>query len=95
MRAWLYLLGGMTLWFAHFMALYVLGSVFLTSLTARVGVALVTLTALGAGLWLLFACLRGARDPGRVPAWTARIGAVLTGGSLVAILWQALPAVIG
>ena len=96
MRAWLLLLGGMIVWTAHFFALYGLGSVFGTSLTARIATALVTVACLAADAWLLWLCVATARrhDAEAVIGWPARLGAPVAVLSLVAVAWQGLPALL-
>ena len=92
MRAWLIMLGGMIVWTAHFFALYALASVFGSGATARLGTALVTLACLAADLALLKLCLRLIRRDRDLQGSLGAFGAAL---SIVAVLWQGLPAAIG
>ena len=96
MRAWLLLLGGMVVWTVHFFTLYGLGSVFESTMPARVGTALITFACLGADAWLLRLCVRTARSHGveTVVGWPARLGAPLVLLSLVSVAWQGLPALL-
>lgn len=92
MRTWLVLLGGMIVWAVHFFGLYALASVLGSGVTARIGTALLTVACLAADVALLRACLRPADGQGGLPATLGASGAAL---SIVAILWQGLPAAIG
>ena len=57
MRAWAFMLGGMIVWAAHFFALYIVASIFLTSTTSRVLAALITVACLVAASLALVAIL--------------------------------------
>ena len=96
MRTWLLLLGGMIVWTVHFFVLYGLGSVFESTMPARVGTALITIACLGADVWLLRLCVLTARrnDVETVVGWPARLGAPLALLSLVSVAWQGLPALL-
>ncbi len=93
MAAWRSLLGGLVVWAAHFLTLYILGSVFGTSDTARLGVALATLVALAAIVALLVASRR-SREADPVLRWMASLGTLAAGLAIVAIIWQAMPALL-
>ena len=94
MPAWRIMLGGLLVWAAHFFTLYVLASVFGSSTAARLGTAAATIVAVAADVAILRAAWRSPNgDPfGR---WTASLGALGASLSFVAVLWQALPALIG
>ena len=89
MRTWAILLGGMIVWTVHFFALYIIGSIFLSTLLARWLVAGVTLFCIAADVRLLF-WIRARRDH-LFDGWAASVGLILAGLSLVAVVWQALP----
>ena len=101
MLRWAWMLGGLIVWFVHFMGVYGIAS--LGAVVSRadaplwrmIGLgfsALCVLAALAITVWAALR-LRRAGDP------SARFGdqlALLGGGvATVAIIWQALPTVIG
>ena len=93
MRGWTFLLGGLIIWAAHFFALYIVASVFLTTMPARLLTLGVTLLCLGAAVLLVRGALR-VRPADRVDAWMRSVALCGHGISAVAILWQALPALL-
>ena len=101
MKAWFLLLGGMLIWLAHFSALYAISSIAVVADAAafseRWAVATATLLA-GAGdigvLALALARSRAqdaAQSPHRFVTRVAALGAFI---SLLAVLWQGLPAIV-
>lgn len=95
MRAWALLLGGLIVWSIHFFSLYVIASIFLTSILSRVLTLLVTaacLTANGGAFWW---ALRDSRGDGgdEFWRWTRAIAALIAAISFLAVLWQGLPAI--
>ena len=95
MRAWAFMLGGMIVWAVHFFALYTIASVFLTTPTARFLTILVTLLCLAADGGLLALALKARRETGDGPAhWAVTLAALMRAISLVAVLWQGLPALL-
>ena len=92
MRTWAVLLGGLIVWTIHFFALYGVASVFPGSDTARWLTAAVTLPALGADGLLLKRALIHAGDP--FDRWVTRLAAAGAVLSAIAVLWQALPAIL-
>jgi hypothetical protein len=95
MRRWAFLLGGLLVWTLHFFALYGIASIFLTTPLARILVGIITLLCL-AGLaallgrsWSLY-----RSEPDEVSGWLALIATLANAISLVAILWQGLPALL-
>lgn len=93
MRGWTFLLGGLIVWAVHFFALYGVASVLLTTMPARILTGLISLACLAADAWLFTAALR-ARPADPVEAWQRRIALTGTGLSAVAVVWQALPALL-
>lgn len=93
MRSWLLLLGGLLVWAVHFFALYVVGSIFLTTNLARgltIALTLICLLAIaliGRRAWL-------ARVPDAENGWIRIVGlwGVAIGG--IAVLWQGLVALL-
>ena len=92
MRNWTMLLGGLAVWAVHFFALYIVASVFLTTLVARVLTLMVSLACLGAN-GLLFRWVIGA-DPSGTDQWIRTMAPYAIALSTLAILWQALPAIL-
>lgn len=92
MRTWLILLGGMMVWFAHFLLLYVIGSVLGASDTGRTLVGLFTAFALAGNTVVLVASLRLRREADLPSATAGSLGAMGAALSIVAVIWQALPA---
>lgn len=91
MAAWRTMLAGLLIWAGHFFALYILGSVFGTSAPARIGTGVATLVALAAAI----ALLRTVRRPNQNDAlfrWMASVRTLGVGLAIVAIVWQAMPA---
>ena len=92
--AWRMMLGGLLVWAAHFFTLYVLASVFASTVVARIGTGAATLVAVAANVMILRAAWRSdGGDP--FTRWTASLGALGAALSLVAVLWQAIPALVG
>lgn len=93
MRFWRNLLGGLTLWAAHFFAVYGIASVLPGTRTAIVLVLLVTGLALAATSWLfattVFALRKASDDLQRWSSSLALLGYAMAGA---AIIYQGLPA---
>lgn len=90
MRGWTFLLGGLIVWTVHFFALYIIGSIFLTTPFARVLGLLVTLACLVVGA-LLFRQTLATDMPTQTDIWMRTVALCGLGLSAVAIIWQALP----
>ena len=88
------MLGGLLVWAAHFFALYILASVFESSMVARVGTGIATLAAVAANIGLLVVARRTVAADAAA-RWMISLGALGVALSLVAVLWQGLPALIG
>ncbi len=97
MRAWSFMLGGMIVWAIHFFALYIIASIFLTSTTSRILALLVTLACFAAAALLLVRATRpiGVEQADSFRRWQSYLAGLAASLALVAIFWQALPAVIG
>ena len=93
MREWTILLGGLVIWAAHFFVLYGIASV-LPGKPAATGLVLVaTLVAAPAAGVILWRAIAGLRKPDPLDRWMAQVGAVGAALSLVAVIWQAVPAI--
>lgn len=93
MRAWAFMLGGLIVWTVHFFALYAIGSIFLTTTFARVLVLLVSAGCVAADGLLLAQAVR--TPPGdAADSWMRRLALLSAMLSLVAVIWQALPALL-
>lgn len=95
MREWALLLGGLTVWAAHFFTLYAIASILPGKPDARLLVLWVTVPALLLNLLILkvawqHASTSSADDAEPLMAKAGAAGALL---SLVAVSWQALPAI--
>ena len=93
MRGWSFLLGGLIVWTVHFFVLYAIGSIFLTTPLARILVLLATLACLVVAGFLLKTVLR---SDGGTPTdrWMRSVALGGLGLATVAIVWQALPALL-
>lgn len=92
MRSWGFLLGGLIVWTVHFLTLYGIASIFLTTPLARVLTLVISLACLAANAFLFRWVVRaGGTDLDR---WARTIALYAIGVSALAIFWQALPAVL-
>jgi hypothetical protein len=92
-HGWRFLLGGLIVWTVHFFALYAIGSIFLTTPLARALTLLATLACLAAAALLIARVRRsGAATP--MDAWMRTVALYGAAIAVVAILWQALPALL-
>ena len=106
MRRWLFLLGGLLIWAAHFNGVYLIASIADVVASAdapasRLAVAAFTAVCAGGDAMLVFLASR-RRAPGVTDESDSELAGFwrVVGGagallSLVAVLWQGLPAVIG
>lgn len=93
MRGWTFMLGGLIVWAVHFFVLYAFASILLTTVTARVLVLLVSAACIAAdGLLFAHALRKPLSDAAE--AWMRRIALLSAGLSLIAVTWQALPALL-
>lgn len=95
MRKWSLLLGGLIVWAAHFFLLYAVASIFPGDDMARWLTIAATIPALAANvaiLWLA-SVARVDRQPDELDRWILDVGAGGSVLSLVAVVWQALPAI--
>lgn len=95
MRAWAYLMGGLIVWAIHFFIVYVAASIFLTSTSARIITALVTLACLAAAATLAVRGWAGRSGTDeRFGGWVHTIAALSGAAAFIAIAWQGLPALL-
>lgn len=96
MRKWSLLLGGLTIWAAHFFLIYGFGSIFPGSPIANILTLIVTVPALAADAALAWTAWTGVliADADELDNWVLNVAAVGAALSFVAVLWQALPAVM-
>lgn len=90
MRSWLLMLGGLLVWAAHFFVAYGVASIFPGQDMARWLTIAATALALVVDGWIVRRALaRRDKDD-----FAARVGMLAALLSAVAILWQALPAIV-
>lgn len=96
MRRWLFLLGGLLIWAAHFTFIYIVASISDLQAGEATPIARVVIGASGAAaavaaLLLLRAAIRARAGEPLETFWrsVSALGAVI---ALIAILWQTLPA---
>lgn len=92
MRAWAIVLGGLAVWAAHFFALYAIASVLPGPPEARWLALAVTVPAIAADVLILWRARGAGRRPDPLDDWIVRLGALGAAISLVAVAWQAIPA---
>lgn len=93
MRKWILLLGGLTIWAAHFFLLYAFASIYPGRGLARVLSLIATIPALAGSAWLLwFATRKQGGDA--FAGWVRKVGALGAALAIVAMIWQALPALM-
>ncbi len=96
MRAWALMLGGLLVWTVHFFLLYGFASIFPGREIAYWLTIAATVPAIAAdaGLLLLTARLRRRGNGDELRSWMIDIAAGGAALSLLALLWQVLPAFI-
>lgn len=88
------MLGGLIVWAAHFLLIWSGASLFLTSPPARMVTALATLAALLATGLLARASWHRRAAADRFAGWQSRVALLSAATAAIAILWQALPALL-
>jgi len=92
MRAWLLVLGGLIVWTAHFVAIYAVASVFPGQGIARWIVLAASVAAIGVNLAILW-WTKGLRgDP--LDGWICTTGRIAAALSILAVIWQTVPAAL-
>ncbi len=90
MKSWLILLGGLLVWTAHFFGLYAIAEI-----APHAGLVMgLTALCLAADLVLLRVVIRLRRDD-PFAAWRRSVAIAGVYLSLLAVCWQALPALAG
>lgn len=95
------MLGGLAVWALHFGGVYLIASIFdvvdrADAFGSRLTVLGFTAACLAANAAILALIVRHPRDPeDEVEGWMLAVGGLGAGFSLVAVVWQGLPAVIG
>ena len=92
MRHWAFLLSGLIVWAAHFFLLYAFASLFSGNDLARWLTLAATLPALAADGAVVWWAVRGPRSV--VGAWGRQLAGLGAALSIVAVVWQALPAIL-
>ena len=95
MSKWALLLGGLTIWAAHFFLLYGFASIFPGRELARILSLVVTVPALAADAALLWAAAARAIVRDELDRWIYDVSAIGAGLSFIAVVWQSLPALMG
>lgn len=89
---WRLLLGGMLIWALHFFGLYGIGSIWHSSMTARLPAAVLTVLCLaGEGRLIMRLSRRGGDD---LDGWMRKLALAFVVLASVAIIWQGLPALL-
>lgn len=91
--SWALFLGGLLIWALHFFALYAVASIFLTSDIARLLTVAVTLLCLVLNALLLRRIVAVPVDV-ELTRWMRSLALLGVALSVIAILWQALPAAL-
>ena len=87
------MLGGLLVWTAHFFAVYAAASIFPGDWRANAIALAATFAGLAADGLLLWWALKARRSAGEAfDGWTWRLAAGTAALSLLAVLWQGLPA---
>lgn len=94
MRAGAILLGGLAVWAAHFFVLYGIASVLPGRPEASWLVLTATVPAILADAWIGWRAAAWMRPTDQLHGSIGQIGAVGAALSLVAVIWQALPALL-
>ena len=95
MRKWVFLLGGLVAWAAHFFLLYGFASLFPGQELARTLSLVATIPILAADAVLLWAAAARLFESDELDRWVYDVSAIGAALSLVAVVWQALPALMG
>ena len=95
MRTWTILLGGLVVWTVHFLVVYGVASVLPGQPAARWLVLAAALPALAIDGLILWKTIGGGSRPDALDRWVSQLGAIGAAISLIAVIWQCLPALVG
>lgn len=96
MRTWLILLAGPILWTAHFFAIYIIASILPGTNTAATLVIAATIIAVAVILWLIRRAAASFNATGDAfSRWALRLSLLASALSFIAIVYQAMPALLG
>lgn len=93
MRPWFVILGGLTVWAAHFLAIYVIASALPGQAVARFLVLAASFAAIAADAFILAASSRMTSGDA-LDRWIVKLGRVGAALSLLAVTWQSVPALL-
>lgn len=94
MRAWLLLLAGLAVWTVHFFALYAIASALPGRSIAVWAVLAATTVAVAADAAIICRTWAARGGPDEIDSWVAHLAVLGAGISLIAVLWQASPALL-
>ena len=94
MRAWAILLGGLTIWAAHFFALYGIASALPGRPEARWLVVAATVAAVAGNALILWQAFGRASRSDELERWLVHLGGLGAAISMLAVLWQVVPVLI-
>lgn len=100
MRAWLWMLGGLVVWAAHFVGLYALASLADVAARAddpafRVAGAAFSLLCLAAAVLIGWKAAALARRHAREDRWPHELALGAAGVGAISVAWQSLPLIVG
>lgn len=94
MKAWIFFLGGLIVWAAHFFEVYIIGSLFPGTELARWLVLALTLLGVGiASLLLLLISRRREAQRDTLDRWSSALAGSGYALAIIAIAYQGLPAI--
>ena len=94
MNKWVLLLGGLTVWAMHFFLLYGFASLFPGQEIARTLTLIATVPALAVDGLLLWAAAARGWHGDELDRWILDVSAIAAALSFIAVIWQALPALL-
>lgn len=95
MRAWRIMLGGLAVWAAHFLVLYGVTSALPGRQEATWLIAAATIPAVAADALILWLTVKVPAPCDQLERWMNRLGRLGAGVSLVAVVWQSAPPLMG
>jgi hypothetical protein len=90
---WFLLLGGLLVWAAHFLALYIIGEALGASRAARVTIIALSLIAVAADGTIAYHISGRSAETG-FERWRRSVVLIGAGLSAIAIVWQTLPVIV-